>query len=219
MSTRSSLDLALLVLARMADDAIAAKDELTALDSALGDGDLGRTVERGFQAIKIMLEGDGAAESDLGKLLFRTGKTFSNAAASSFGALLGTAFMKTGMALKGKTDASPGEVVDAIRSALTALMEQGKANIGDKTMLDALAPAIDAMSAYLATSVGDASLAACFRAGADAAQAGAERTRAMQSQIGRASWQGERSIGTMDPGARAIAILFNSGASFLEQEK
>ncbi len=208
----------LTLLSRLADDTIAAKDELTTLDAALGDGDLGRTVERGFRAIQNMLQDDPGAEPDLGKLFFRTGKVFSEAAASSFGALLGTAFMKGGMALKGKSEASAADLIAAMQAALTALMERGKANIGDKTMLDALHPAIEAMSAYTAEQQGDPALAPCFRAGAEAAQAGAVRTQSMQSQIGRASWQGARSIGQMDPGARAVAIMLDSVARYLEQE-
>jgi len=208
---------ALALLAQLADDVIAAKDELTDLDAALGDGDLGRTVDRGFRAIQASLDDAANAEADLGKLFFKTGKTFSQAAASSFGALLGTAFMKGGMALKGKSEASAADIVDAMQTALTALMERGKANIGDKTMLDALHPAIEAMRAALADSQGDASLAVCMRAGADAAQAGAEATQSMQSQIGRASWQGERSIGHVDPGARAVAIMLDSAARHLAQ--
>jgi dihydroxyacetone kinase-like protein len=208
---------ALALLAKLADDTIASKDELTALDAALGDGDLGRTVERGFRAVQSMLEGEVGAETDLGKLFFKTGKTFSTAAASSFGALLGTAFMKGGMTLKGKSEASIPDIIEAMQAALTALMERGSANIGDKTMLDALSPAIDAMRAYLADHQDDGSLAPCLRAGADAAQEGAERTRTMQSQIGRASWQGARSVGSMDPGARAVAIMLDSTARYFEQ--
>ncbi len=210
---------ALRLLAKLADDAIASKDELTELDAALGDGDLGRTVERGFRAVQgMLLEGEVNAEADLGKLFFKTGKTFSTAAASSFGALLGTAFMKGGMALNGQTEASASDIIKAMRASLTALIDQGKANIGDKTMLDALGPAIDAMSTYMANHQGDVTLAPLLRAGANAAQGGAEHTQTMQSQIGRASWQGARSIGAMDPGARAVAIMLNSVACYFEQE-
>lgn len=216
MSTQLTYAGALALLAQLADDVIASKDELTELDAALGDGDLGRTVDRGFRAIQASLEEAATAEADLGKLFFKSGKTFSEAAASSFGALLGTAFMKGGMALKGKAEASAADIVEAMQTALTALMERGKANIGDKTMLDALNPAIEAMRATLADSP-DTALAVCLRAGADAAQAGAESTQAMQSQIGRASWQGERSIGHVDPGARAVAIMLDSVARHLAQ--
>lgn len=205
------------LLAQLADDVIASKDELTDLDAALGDGDLGRTVERGFRAINEVL-GDPNADPDLGKLFFRAGKAFSNAAASSFGALLGTAFMQGGMALKGQTEVSASDIVRALQAALKALIERGKANVGDKTMLDALSPAIDEMSAFLTAQQGEVSLAQCMRVGANAAKAGAEHTQTMQSQIGRASWQGERSIGHVDPGARAVAIMLDSVASYLEGE-
>lgn len=217
MSTYLTYEGTLVLLSRLADDVVAAKDELTALDAALGDGDLGRTVERGFRAIQGSLEAAAGGEPDLGKLLFKAGKTFSEAAASSFGALLGTAFMKGGMALKGKSEASAADLVEAMQTALAALMERGKANIGDKTMLDALHPAIEAMRAVVTEHPGEVPLGLCLRAGADAAQAGAERTQTMQSQIGRASWQGARSVGHMDPGARAVAIMLDSVARYLEQ--
>ncbi len=216
MSTHLTYEHALALLGRLADDMVAAKDQLTELDAALGDGDLGRTVERGFRAIQGMLDDAATAEADLGKLFFKSGKTFADAAASSFGALLGTAFMKGGMALKGKSEASAADIVAAMQTALTALMERGKASIGDKTMLDALNPAIEAMNAYVAEQAGDVALAPCLRAGAEAAQAGAERTVSMQSQIGRASWQGARSIGHMDPGARAVALMLDSAAAYFE---
>lgn len=217
MSTHLTYESALALLAKLSDDVIASKDELTELDAALGDGDLGRTVDRGFHAVLDVLEEVKGSEPDLGKLFFKAGKTFSNAAASSFGALLGTAFMKGGMALKGQTEASAADIIEAMKTALTALMERGKANIGDKTMLDALNPAIEAMNGYLVEQQGDSLLGPCLRAGANAAQAGAERTVTMQSQIGRASWQGERSVGKMDPGARAVAIMLDSAARYLEQ--
>ncbi|NDJ60908.1 MAG: dihydroxyacetone kinase subunit L [Chloroflexi bacterium] len=198
------------LLGGVADAMIASKDELTTLDAALGDGDLGRTVDRGFTAIKTTLASADEFDSDLGKLLFKAGKTFADAAASSFGALLGTAFMKGGMALKGSAEADGLAIVTALQTALDALMERGKAKLGDKTMLDALYPAIEAMRTQL--SADDLTLTALLRAGADAAEAGAQQTQNMQSQIGRASWQGERSVGHIDPGARAVALMLDAAA-------
>jgi dihydroxyacetone kinase-like protein len=196
----------------VADALIAGKDELTALDAALGDGDLGRTVERGFKAIKDDLSAHDPHETDLGKLYFKLGKTFSNAAASSFGALFGTALMKGGMALKGKSEMQAADLADAMQAALDALMERGKAKVGDKTMLDAIHPAIQAIRALHTPDAPPPSIAAALRAAADAALAGAEQTKTMQSQIGRASWQGERSIGQLDGGARAIALMLDAAA-------
>jgi dihydroxyacetone kinase-like protein len=205
MADKLSFEQTIAVLGAVADALIESKDELTALDAALGDGDLGRTVERGFRAINETLQTND--ETDLGKLLFKLGKVFGDAASSSFGALFGTALRKGGMALKGKTELTAADIADGMQAALDALMELGKANIGDKTMLDAIHPAIQAIRAAESTDVG-----ACLRAAADAAQAGAEHTKTMQSMIGRASWQGERSIGQMDAGARAIAMMLDAAA-------
>jgi dihydroxyacetone kinase-like protein len=213
MATTLSRDQIAALMGSLADDMIAAKDEATALDAELGDGDLGRTLERGFSAIKEALGGD--LPDDAGRLLFQLGKSFSNAAPSSFGALFGTALMKGGQALKDKQTVTLAELADATQAALDALIERGKAQVGNKTMLDAIHPAIVAMRAALADQGDDIAAGAFMRAAADAALNGAEATRTMQSQIGRASWQGERSVGKLDPGARAVALMFDSVAKHL----
>lgn len=204
------------LMGAVADDLIAHKDDLAALDAELGDGDLGRTIERGFIAIKEALT--GTLPDDIGRALFQLGKTFSNAAPSSFGALYGTALMKSGTALKDKLTVTLPECADAIQAALDALIERGMAQVGDKTMLDAIAPAITAMRAALADSGDDVSAAVVLRAAAVAAQHGADETANLQSKIGRASWQGERSTGKKDPGAQAIAYMFAAAADYLEAQ-
>ncbi|MCB0106210.1 MAG: dihydroxyacetone kinase subunit L [Caldilineaceae bacterium] len=204
------------LMSAVADGLIAHKDDLAALDAELGDGDLGRTVERGFIGIKEALA--GTLPDDIGRALFQLGKAFSNAAPSSFGALYGTALMKGGTALKDKLTVTLAECADATQAALDALIERGKAQVGDKTMLDAIAPAINAMRATLADVGDDASAAVVLRAAADAAQQGADETASMQSKIGRASWQGERSTGKKDPGAQAVAFMFAAAAAYLEAQ-
>lgn len=201
------------LLDAVAADLIAAKDDLTALDAALGDGDLGRTIERGFAAVRENLK--ESAEADLGRFLFQQGKVFNTAAASSFGTLFSTLLQKCGQALKDKQVATLPELVDALQTAFDALRERGKASVGDKTMLDALHPALEAMRAALAQPE-PATLAGLLRAAADAADQGAAQTKTMQSQIGRASWKGERSVGHEDPGARAIALMFAAAARWAE---
>ncbi|MBC7813334.1 MAG: dihydroxyacetone kinase subunit L [Burkholderiales bacterium] len=216
MATTLSREQIAALLEAVAADMIERKDELTVLDAELGDGDLGRTVERGFTAIREALQTTENPDEDLGRFLFRMGKLFSSAGASSFGALFGTALMKGGMSLKDKHEANLSELADATQVALDALMERGKAKLGDKTMLDAIAPAIVAMRAAVSEYGEDATLANTFRAAADAAQKGADDTKDMQSQIGRASWQGERSAGKTDGGARAIAMMFEAAAKHFE---
>lgn len=203
------------IMGAVADQLIASKDELTALDAELGDGDLGRTIERGFTVIKESLSGE--QPEDMGRLLFQLGKAFANAAPSSFGTLFGTALMKGGMALKDKQQATLSECSDATQIVLDALIERGKAHPGDKTMLDAIAPAISAMREMLVRAGADVSAAVFFHAAADAAQRGADETASIQSHIGRASWQGERSVGKKDPGAQAIALMFAAAAVYLDR--
>lgn len=198
------------LMTAVADAMIAQKDDLTALDAELGDGDLGRTIQRGFNGMKETLAAED--EEDIGKLLFKLGKAFSNAAPSSFGALFGTALMTGGKSLRGSKEATLTGVADATQAALDALMERGKAKVGDKTMLDAIHPAIEAMRTTLKDKGEDVSQGDFFRAAADAALKGAEDTKVLQSQIGRASWQGERSSGKKDPGAQAIALMLDAAA-------
>jgi dihydroxyacetone kinase-like protein len=214
MATTLTTEQLIAALDAVAVRMIAAKDELTALDAELGDGDLGRTIEWGFTAIRQALHGGetSALPGDAGRMLFQMGKAFANAAPSSFGALFGTALMKGGMALKDKTAVTLAECADAAQVALDALMERGKAQLGNKTMLDAIAPAIAGMRAVLAEQGEDASATEFFQRAASEAQRGADETASMQSQIGRASWQGERSTGKKDPGAQAIALMFAAAA-------
>jgi len=210
MPTTVNREKMLSLLQSVAEELIAQKDELTTLDAELGDGDLGRTIEWGFKAILEDLT--SLDEPDMGKALFKEGKIFSNAAPSSFGGLFGTLLMQVGKTLRGKDAAGLSDLADGLQNALDALMERGKAKIGDKTMLDAMHPAIQAMRDIIDSKGEDASLADFFRAAADAADRGAEETKDLKSQIGRASWQGDRSAGKMDPGAKAIAMMLDAAA-------
>lgn len=216
MTTTLTSDQLQAALLAVADAMIETKDELTALDAELGDGDLGRTVSRGFKAIKEQLSAGETADPDVGKMLYKNGKAFSNAAPSSFGALFGTVLMTGGKSLRGSEAVTLSAIAEATQEALDALMERGKANIGDKTMLDALHPALASMREVIAEAGDDVATGAFFRAAADAAQKGAQDTKDMQSQVGRASWQQERSAGKMDPGARAIALMLEAAATHFE---
>jgi len=217
MPTTINREKLLSLLKSIAEDMIDGKDELTELDAELGDGDLGRTVEWGFKGILEDLQ--NLDETDMGKALFKEGKVFSNAAPSSFGGLFGTMLMQIGKTLRGKEEAALSDLADGFQNALEALMERGKAKIGDKTMLDAINPAIEAMRGVIQDIGEDAPLGDFFRAAADAAQKGAEDTKELKSQIGRASWQGDRSAGKMDPGARAIAKVLDAAARHADDDK
>ncbi len=94
-----------------------------------------------------------------------------------------------------------------LRAAIEGIKARGKSDVGDKTLLDALVPAVDTLEERVGA--GD-SAAAALRAAAPVARERAEATRSMQAMRGRASYTGERSIGTLDAGAVAVAVMFEA---------
>jgi dihydroxyacetone kinase-like protein len=186
---------------------------LTALDQAIGDGDHGINMDRGFTAIVASLDaGIADAETDLlraGGMLRTAGRTLISTVGGAAGPLYGTAFMRAGGAIAAAdpSTASPAIVVEALAAAIGGIESLGKATTGEKTMLDALVPGCDAGRGALA---GGADIGDVTRAMADAAEAGASATVPMLATKGRASYLGERSIGHQDPGATSSALLLRA---------
>ena len=187
-----------------------AAPSLTALDQAIGDGDHGINMDRGFTAIVAMLDerpapedgtADAAATADL---LRQAGKTLISKVGGASGPLYGTAFLRGAGVLAGEQPSTAAAFVAALEAATNGIAAIGKATEGEKTMLDALFPA--ARAARTAVDSG-ADLAAVTAAARDAAAAGAEATIPMLATKGRASYLGERSIGHQDPGATSAALL------------
>ena len=186
---------------------------LTALDQAIGDGDHGTNMKRGFTAIVASLEA-GPPEGDgplliAGARLRGAGRTLISTVGGAAGPLYGTALMRAAGAV---TAAEPGtSSTDALLAALDAaiggISSLGKSSAGEKTMLDALMPALEA-GRLAATGGGDA--IAVTAAIADGAEAGATATIPMLATKGRASYLGERSIGHQDPGATSSALLLRA---------
>jgi dihydroxyacetone kinase-like protein len=170
-----------------------ATDELNALDGQLGDGDLGVTVSRGWQAVA------DAADSfpdDLGKAFLAAAKAFQSVSSSSFGTLVATAFMSAAKQTVGKTSISVGDVPALLVAARYAIMARGKGALGDKTVLDSLEAVIGAVSK--AEPVG--MMAQAEKASADALDA----FRGRPSRLGRARMFAEKSVGMDDPGMVAF---------------
>ncbi len=186
---------------------------LTALDQAIGDGDHGTNMDRGFAAIVASLDGDPpAGDSELavaGARLRNAGRTLISTVGGASGPLYGTAFMRSGAAVAALPDdaGAAAAIVTALDAAIGGIEALGKAKTGEKTMLDALVPATEAGRARLASGDG-ASLVA--HAIADAAERGATATIPMLATKGRASYLGERSIGHQDPGATSSALLLRA---------
>ena len=183
---------------------------LTALDQAIGDGDHGINMDRGFTAIVTMLDGRETAAADVADsaasadLLKQCGRTLISTVGGASGPLYGTAFLRSAAAVGGDHPSTAAAFVAALEAATNGIAGLGKAAEGEKTMLDALVPASRAARAALD---GGADLSAVLGAARDAAEAGAAATEPMQATKGRASYLGERSIGHRDPGATSAALL------------
>jgi dihydroxyacetone kinase-like protein len=186
---------------------------LTALDQAIGDGDHGINMDRGFSAIVASLDGGpAAADGELamaGALLRTAGRTLISTVGGASGPLYGTAFMRAGGAIAGAdpSRATAEVVVDALEAGIGGIQSLGKSTAGEKTMLDALVPAAAAGRDIL-TGGGDS--AAVTAAIAAAAEAGATATIPLLATKGRASYLGERSIGHQDPGATSSALILRA---------
>ena len=190
-------------LAEAESDIRAQADHLSALDAALGDGDHGTNMRRGFAAVAKALaeQGEGIPP---GQLLILAGKTLISTIGGASGALWGLALRRAGRSL-GDAQHFDGHVLaSALDAMVGAVVELGEASPGDKTMLDALLPAATALREELDAGrpVGQAVAAA-----AEAARAGADATAEMQARKGRASFMAERSIGHQDPSANSVAIV------------
>jgi len=187
---------------REASAAVAAEaDHLTQLDSAIGDGDHGVNMTRGFHAVVEAVDG---TEEPPGRTLILAGKTLVSKVGGASGPLWGTALRRAGRAVGGAGTLDGTRLVTALSAGLAGVVELGAAEPGDKTMVDALGPAIDALRAAL--DAGEP-LDAALEAAADAADAGARATVPMQARKGRASYLGERSVGHQDPGATSTALI------------
>jgi dihydroxyacetone kinase-like protein len=186
---------------------------LTALDQAIGDGDHGINLDRGFAAILAQLDaGRPDADGDrglAGLALRNAGRTLISTVGGAAGPLYGTAFVRAGnMVMVADPATSEGELlVAALEAAIGGIAGLGKATTGEKTMLDALVPA---MHAGQTSRDAGADVAAIIAAMADAAEAGATATIPLLATKGRASYLGERSIGHQDPGATSAALLLRT---------
>jgi dihydroxyacetone kinase-like protein len=179
-----------------------AKEELTQLDSAIGDADHGINMDRGMTAIVGLLP--GLQDGDAGTLFKQTGMKLISTVGGASGPLYGTFFLRLGTAFGTATEIGPTELAAAFRAGLEGVIARGKAGLDDKTMVDAMTPAVIALEAE----IGD--LPAALDAAATAAAEGRDRVTPLVARKGRASYLGERSAGHQDPGATSTTILFES---------
>jgi phosphoenolpyruvate---glycerone phosphotransferase subunit DhaL len=181
------------------------RQQLTDLDSAVGDGDLGISLDRGFTAVQSELSAHTPA--DLRAVFQNVATVLIKTMGGTSGPLLGTFFLRAGAACAGKSELAPADVVALFQAGVEGIQQRGKAALGDKTMLDALLPAVDAMRSAMEAGNGQAEI---LEQGVAAAEAGMQATTTMQARKGRGSYLGERSIGHQDPGATAAHLLLKA---------
>jgi phosphoenolpyruvate---glycerone phosphotransferase subunit DhaL len=175
------------------------------LDAVVGDGDFGYSMARGFE---LVLQGwDDFDRTDIGTFLKKIAVVITSRIGGTSGPIWGTAFLRAGAAAGTAQVLSPGQVVEMLRAAIAGIKARGKSDIGDKTLLDALEPAVDTIETAV---LEGGTAASVLRAAAATARERAEATRSMIAKRGRAAYTGERSIGTLDAGAVAVAVMFEA---------
>lgn len=190
-------------------------DQLTELDSAIGDADHGTNMDRGMTAVVAALT--ATPPNSVAALLRQVGKTLVSAVGGASGPLYGTLFLEMAAVVgeAGEADGLDGTAfATALRAGLEGVVARGRAVAGDKTMFDALAPAVEALDNTLASG---APLGEALRVASAAANSGRDATIPMRARKGRASYLGERSVGHQDPGATSTALLIEAAASALAE--
>ena len=187
----------------VANRIIANAEELTDLDRAIGDGDHGTNMRRGFEA--VLAAADELSAKAFGESLKGVGTTLVMKVGGASGPLYGTLFLSLGKSLT--DEVSREQLAEAFAAAIEAVKARGKSDVGQKTMLDVLFPVLAVLRE------GGEGFPARLRA---AAKTAAENTIPMKAIRGRASFLGERSIGHMDPGARSSALIVDAVADVME---
>jgi dihydroxyacetone kinase phosphoprotein-dependent L subunit len=175
------------------------------LDAVVGDGDFGYSLARGFEI--VLEQWDSFDRTDPGVFLTKVATTISGRIGGTSGPIWGTAFLRAGSQLKGNPTFEAEDLVRALRASVEGIKARGQAELGDKTLLDSLVPAIDALEVEAAKGSPSNEIVLAMAA---AAREAADATAGMQAMRGRASYTGERSIGSVDAGATAIAVLLEA---------
>ncbi|QJU53418.1 dihydroxyacetone kinase subunit DhaL [Herbiconiux sp. KACC 21604] len=193
---------------RTADAVSEHRVELVTLDRAIGDGDHGENLDRGFTAVIAKLD-ELPADAVPGDALKLVATTLISTVGGASGPLLGTAYLKGAGAVGKEAELDGAALVALLTAARDGIVLRGKAEPGDKTMIDAWTPAVDAATEAAAAGRSEAEI---LDAAATAAEAGALATEPLVARKGRASYLGERAIGHRDPGAQSSSLILRAAA-------
>jgi dihydroxyacetone kinase-like protein len=199
MPTSADLEYAVRTIAQTAVDN---EKEFGDLDAVVGDGDFGYSLARGFEI--VLAEWDDLDHATSSGFLQKIALTISRRVGGTSGPLWGTAFLRAASAVKDKEELSGPDVVAMLRAASDGIKARGNSDVGDKTLLDALVPMTDAIEDALGSAGSPKEVAGIA---AETARTSADATSSMQAMRGRASYTGERSIGSPDAGAVAVAVM------------
>ncbi len=178
---------------------------LTDLDAAIGDGDHGINMKRGFAAVSLKLEAEST--EDCGAVLKTVAMTLISTVGGASGPLYGTAFLKAAQAANGKTELTKEDALALLTAAIEGVQFRGKAERGEKTMLDLLIPVKEAYADALAQGLTVEETKQTILTVMDESIA---FTKTIRATKGRASYLGDRSIGHQDPGATSSYFLIKT---------
>lgn len=183
------------------------KQYLSEIDGAIGDGDHGINMNKGFSMAEQELKKN---PGDFGHCLRVLSKILIAIIGGAMGPLYGTFFRSMAKICDGK------EVIDArlfgemLKAGENGIKAIGNAKIGDKTLLDTLAPAVEEFNIQVETG---RSFKESLEEMREAAIKGKDSTKDMIAKVGRASRMGERSRGLLDPGATSMCLILESMAN------
>jgi dihydroxyacetone kinase/dihydroxyacetone kinase-like protein len=201
-ATTASAEQVEFVVRTIAETAVANEKYFGDLDAVVGDGDFGYSLARGFEKV---LEGwDDIDRSDPGTFLKKVAMIVTSRCGGTSGPIWGTGFLRAGVTAGSAHQLTGEQVVAMLRAATDGIKARGQSDVGDKTLLDTLVPVTDRIEQELKSG---ADAGAVFAAAAETARASAEATADMVAKRGRASYTGERSKGSVDAGAMAVAVI------------
>lgn len=207
LSVQDARDMLLHVSRHVVDS----KDLLTQADKAIGDGDHGVGMARGFAAVRERLE--GASFDTLDQLWQAVGITLLTSVGGAAGAIFGTLFRGGSLYVSDHEELDAAALAALLHGGLEAVQARGQARPGDKTMVDALQPAVEQAAALKEAGI-EESLAAVSQA----ARQGMERTRDMVARVGKAKTLGERTLGHADPGAISVTLILEGMYDYVKGE-
>ena len=195
----------------VANKMVNSKDVLTQADKAIGDGDHGIGMARGFEAVGQKLETQSF--TSIGDLFKSIGMTLMMSIGGAAGAVFGTLFRGAGKNTDDRSELDSQTLALALQDGLQAVKERGKAKPGDKTMVDALEPAV-----LKAAELNAAPLDEALPEITEAARLGMEKTKEMVAALGKAKPLGERSLGHADPGSLSTYLIFKYMLEFVNEK-